>query len=242
MVTRGILVGSDANSEWLLPIWWRCYSLHFRYPVAFVDFGLTEAGKQFCREHGELIPIEVDMSLGINRTDPANIIIANVPDFKFKAYRTAWFKKPFACFLSPFDETIWLDIDCLILKDLSPLFELLTPDTDIALVREIDFIEKMVKDAKILDDDEPLYNSGVIIFSKKSRAIQNWIRILYEGNYIFPGDQDALSKAISINKTRVSEAPKKYNWPWCFAQNKDAHILHFLGPEGKDFLKSNIFI
>ena len=68
MVSRGILVGSDKKSEWLLPIWWKHYSFHFTHPVAFVDFGLSENGKKFCKERGELIPFEIDVSHVIQKT------------------------------------------------------------------------------------------------------------------------------------------------------------------------------
>ena len=45
----GVIVGSDYSQEWLLPWWWENYTKHNRYPVTFVDFGLSQEPIELCR-------------------------------------------------------------------------------------------------------------------------------------------------------------------------------------------------
>jgi hypothetical protein len=57
MSQSGIIVGCDANQEWLLPWWWDHYCKHNSYPVAFVDFGMSEAALAWCQEKGQCISL-----------------------------------------------------------------------------------------------------------------------------------------------------------------------------------------
>ena len=53
----GILIGSDEHLEWAIPWWWENYSRFNSFPVAFADFGMSEAMRAWCRERGELIDL-----------------------------------------------------------------------------------------------------------------------------------------------------------------------------------------
>ncbi len=238
MSQRGILVGSDKNGEALLEFWWKNYTLNFSYPVAFVDFGLSESGKKWCKERGELIPFEKDISSIVEATAPKNSLIEKFFGKNYKTHRQSWLKKPFACLMTPFKETVWIDTDCLIQKPLLQIFYSLSKTCDIALVPEPEDVQLQSKLLKHIHKDEILYNSGVIVFRKECEVISAWAEILIEGKEAFPGDQDALSRVIYRNKFAVGELSPLYNWPWYAPLNRSAFIIHFMGDRGKKALHS----
>ena len=233
---RGIIVGCDEKAEWLLPWWWRNYSKHVSLPVAFIDFGLSKMAKAWCCERGLLIPFERDIKSIVEATKPPEHFKKLCGETFFE-HRLAWFKKPFACLLTPFEETMWIDLDCLILKTIEPAFSFLDAATDIALSSEPESVQKQAKEIKLINDDEILYNSGVIVFKKDSRPIQAWVDILSDPTKTFPGDQDALSNALYINKIKPGNLPRIYNWPYIFPKPEDIVVMHFMGDRGKALIK-----
>ena len=102
---QGIIVGCDANQEWLLPWWWEHYSAWNRYPVVFIDFGMTTEGIAFCQQRGSCLPL-----------GPILLMEKSIRSFKKRAIweqhygkalwhrRMIWFKKPFALLRAPFVE------------------------------------------------------------------------------------------------------------------------------------------
>lgn len=239
MEKRGIIVGADRKAEWMLPWWWKHYSIHASYPVTFIDFGLSNKGKDWCLGKGNLLPFNTDIAHIVEATSPPVGILDTLCGPTFRNHRMSWFKKPYACNMTPYKETIWIDTDCCLLKPIDSLFSFLTPTRSIALAREPDATQKNAKIAGLIDPEEVLYNSGVIVFQKNAKAIIEWEKILHT-NETFPGDQDALSKAIYLNKIPIAELPSTYNWPWYIAFNPTAHIIHFMGDNGKDIIRKNI--
>jgi hypothetical protein len=100
----GVLVGCDAAQEWLLEFWWDHFSRRNSYPVAFADFGMSAAAREFCGDRG---------------------IVLDVPgDYCGRNPLAATFHKPFALLRSPFRTTVMMDLDCEVRGPLDPLFEL----------------------------------------------------------------------------------------------------------------------
>lgn len=96
---RGVVTGCDFNHEWMLEWWLEHLREHNAdLPVAFADFGMTAAAREWCRQHGELIDC---------RDVPVN----------------GWLKKPFAILRAPFEQILWLDTDCEVRKSILPIFE-----------------------------------------------------------------------------------------------------------------------
>ena len=56
----GVIVGSDANHEWLLVWWWENYSRFNSLPVAFVDFGMSPESRKWCQERGLIVDLIVE--------------------------------------------------------------------------------------------------------------------------------------------------------------------------------------
>lgn len=237
-MTEGIIVGADAKEEWLLSWWWSNYSRHMNYPVCFMDFGMSKEAAEWCKTKGQYLPITEDTEALALATDPPPGLELLCGE-GFREKRKAWFKKPFACSASPFSKSIWVDLDCLILDSLASIFDDLGKIGELSLVREPPEVQMNCKKNLLIEDGEVLYNTGVVGFLRDSIILQDWMNILKDTSYHFPGDQDALSKAIFLKKFPVVELSPLYNWPWCLSFNRSAAVIHFWG-KGKDILRKTL--
>jgi len=231
----GIIVGSDITQEWLLPWWLENTLRHNRRPIAFVDFGLSEEKKQWCRERGELIPLLVADIFVKEREELAFPIIEeweNRYGENFWDSRKAWFKKPLACLQSPFRRTIWVDLDCEVLGSLDFVFDACMHPSGIA----------MVKDRSSRPSSFPMYNSGVIAFQREIPLIKEWADQSFERNGEFRGDQELLSRMIFEKKLSISELPFIYNWNVGYGIHPDTVVCHWVGEMGKLALRNQIIL
>ena len=238
---QGIVVGCDRNQEWLLPWWWKHYSEHNTYPVVFMDFGLSPEALAWCKERGTC----VDLST----VDPKQFL--KIPESPIKEKwesrcgpelwneRHAWFKKPFACFYSPFESSIWLDLDCEVRGDLAPIFNCLGLGAEIAISKESQSIQELHQNLGFLLPGEINYNSGVIAF-KKGAAIDFWLEQTVCHNEQFIGDQQALSRAIFLKPFSLVELPAAFNWSPAEGQNDQATIVHYHGGHFKQEIANQL--
>ena len=229
---EGIIVGSDITQEWLLSWWLDHYRRHNEYPIAFVDFGMSEEMKKWCQQQGELVRLFVaDIFVTPkDKMDPSSVqLMEKSCGDKFWASRNAWFKKPLACLQSPFSKSIWIDLDCEIRGSLKPLFELC--DESLCIAKDVSSVpEKLV------------YNSGIFAFKKGLRVIEEWANAAFDRNYEFRGDQDILNVILQEQNLPVTEIPLLYNWSYCYKENSQVVVLHWHSPEGKDFISNQIGI
>lgn len=120
--------------------------------------------------------------------------------------------KPWICKASPFDKTVWIDSDAVVVGDITPIFNI-----DLSVGKKVLWSRKgelgqPIKIANILFGKKchtflPLVkyvNAGVIGFSKNEKFIDEWIDI---------------SKKILVNKEYIK---------LCFAKDQDALILTIL--------------
>jgi len=214
---QGILVALDEKIEWLLPWWWARYSALNSFPVCFVDLGMSHFGKTFCKERGQVITLEIE-----------EVAFAN-PDYTKQweeiygptlwQARPSWLKKPFALLQTPFEKTLWLDLDCEITACLEELFAL----------------EEKIYLAKELDTDQ--YNAGVILYRHGIQLIEDWAKILKEEGKNFWGDQEALAKVIKEKNIEIYPLHENYNWHMAHGLNLHAAIIHWVGSWGKEYIR-----
>jgi hypothetical protein len=216
--SHGILVASDKNQEWLLKWWWERYTRHNNYPVAFVDFGMTPEMADWCKEKGDLIPFSYSIHPSSNKKIVAET--ERIYGNEVVSVRNCWFKKPLAFTLTPFDKTVWLDLDCEVLGSLAPLFTY----KNLALAKEI--------------KNPLLYNSGVIVFEKNSPLIKKWAKESEKASERYIGDEELLSFLIHSKNIKVDELPPEYNWRMCKGLNINAQIIHWVGKWGKEIIKN----
>jgi len=111
---RGIITGVSDTVSWILPWWYENLRRHNPdVPVCFFEFpdgpctnardhppGMSkEERKAWCSERGQWRELRV----------PPGV--------------EGWFAKPFACLATPFETTLWLDLDTEVRKPLAPLFQ-----------------------------------------------------------------------------------------------------------------------
>ncbi len=226
MTTDGVIVGCDQNQEWMLPWWWSHYSKYSFLPVAFADFGMTEKSKEWCRDRGLLLPIEPF------RAAPREEIEAHLVEEWERAYqkgvwssREGWLQKPLAMQKTPFDRTLWIDLDCEIIGSITPLFQKIHSHSGIAMAKE-----------PSNEGEEVSYNSGVVVFQRESPLIQKWAEVCLKENHRFIGDQPAINFLIRENEVEIAELPAIYNWRVSFGVNIEAVILHWTGAWGKEII------
>jgi hypothetical protein len=220
---EGIIVGSDLTQEWLLPWWLAHYRRHNAFPIAFVDFGMSDAMKKWCQDHGELIRLYVADIFVTEKTEVHPSVILELERTYGKEFwpcRNAWFKKPLACLQSPFHKSLWVDLDCEIRGSLKPLFDL------------CDENPAMAEDPNSIPEDL-IYNSGVFAFKKGLKLIEEWADASFERNHEFRGDQEILNTILRGQNIPITEIPLLYNWSRCYKENPQAIILHWHGLLGK---------
>lgn len=236
----GVIVGCAQNQEWILPWWYMNYSQFNQYPITFIDFGnMSPAAKAWCQERGQLISLNIpthEFVLGKSEIDPEFIPIWDdlVADLNIWEARLEFFKKPFACSSSPYQRTVWIDLDCQVFKSIQPIFDACENSLGIAVAVEPSMIREDHIQRGLLLPNEIEYNSGVIPFKHGTSTIIDWAEYcLKEARYL-RGDQEALSRMLYERGDRLPPLPPIYNWrAHLLVDNENDMnsivILHFLG-------------
>ena len=224
---KGILIGSDSKTEWLLPWWWKYYSRYNNFPVAIADFGMTPKMRRWCEKKGQVFSLKCPKDF-IQKKSGLSKDIAQKWQATYKGdvwqARQAWFKKPLACLQSPFDLTVWMDIDCEVCGSLNPIFEVYDKGIELALVRD----ERTV--------EEHNYSSGVMLFPQNAPFLKKWAKLCIEGNDKYMGDQNALTDLILARKVRFKELSPIYNWIMFQGYNVSVVVAHW-GAWGKEHIR-----
>jgi hypothetical protein len=231
---KGLLCGCDAQQEWLLPWWWERYSKHNAFPVTFIDFGMSEQARTFCRLRGELITLDVDDCFIQRKEQLSKERVASWETIygpTLWSARLRWFKKPFALLHSTYRFSLWLDLDCEILGPLDSLFTACTEESQLALVREY------TTEHLSLLDPGVVYNGGVIAFLHGAFIISQWAAAALHESGSYWSDDALLSSLICQNALSVVELPDIYNWRFAQGVNINAIIHHWVGSAGKAYIR-----
>jgi hypothetical protein len=224
----GVLTGCDRAQEALLPWWYAHFRAHNPdLPVTFADFGLSEQARRFAAERGQVIEVQ-GCQVGLLAEERER---RWSPRWRGELgqIRQQWFKKPFACLASPYAHTLWLDADCQVRGDLSPLFVFLSLGYELALVPEPLRGQRVAQAEGYTRYGETSYSSGVVAFAPHSSVIAAWAKRTEEESGSFLGDQNALSLEIFLLKPPLFELPEAYNWRMEDGPNPEALILHYNG-------------
>jgi hypothetical protein len=234
---KGVLVACDQELEWILPWWWNHYRAHNSHEIAFVDFGLSKEAQDWCRQRGELVPLNISFEIAVPReaipTERVALWEKIYNPSRLWESRRRWFKTPLAMLQSPFQSTIWIDLDCEIKGSITPLFDYCPSKENLALVPEIQpSIDKQVA-LGILKSGDKFYNTGVIVYPYDSLMIKKWAEGCLTQTAEFPGNQNLLASLIKKEKFTVTELPSIYNWRMSMGPNSEAIIIHWVSKGGK---------
>lgn len=142
--------------------------------------------------------------------------------------RHFWFSKPFVLLQSPFEQTIWFDLDCEVIASIAHLFYKLHSSSLVLTKDKREFSEEM------------RYNSGVVIYDVKATLLTLWASACVQKNDQFLGDGQVLTELIQELGFAAAELPAKYNWIIKRGVNPEAAVLHWSGTWGKQTIQQAI--
>ena len=227
------MVAADKHVEWLLPWWWERYLACNVLPVVFVDLGMSPEKKLWCEERGSVILFK-EVFLEEPLSKGRYLKWKEVYGESYAVARQAWFKKPLACLLSPFDQSLWLDLDCEVLDSVEPLFSYLKGGKEVAVA-----LYRISRSPGDSAKSGSVCNSGVIVFNKGSSLMRKWAdRALLESQKYW-GDDRLLSTILSASEESVAILPGIYNWRISEGIPLHAKIIHWCGEWGKRCIRKN---
>lgn len=233
--SKGILIGTDETTEWMLKWWWKNYQIFNHFPIAIADFGMTKGALEFSRSIGMVIYPQMPR---LRKPQRQSLIKwQEVYTGDLETCRPAWLKKPFAFQASPFEISLWIDLDCEILGKLDPLF---SAKTEISLVKEPLRCQNKAFVHQLIPKNCILYNSGVVVFKKNAPILKKYLENVINYSHLFMGDQDILSWTFYQEKYSPGELSPIYNWRPLCGINKHAVILHHTGSHGKQNILRNL--
>lgn len=232
---NGVIVGTDIAQQWILPWWWHHYHQFNTYPITFIDFGMSNEAKKWCQKRGNVVPLPVpDIYVKGKQTVVPSLAHQweHVLGTDFWDRRNGWFKKPLACLLSPYLNSIWIDLDCEIRGSIQELFSYCNSPAGFSVAKDL---------------HDPLsnkkgYNSGVIAFKRGIPLFETWATQAFECNHLYAGDQDILTHLISQNNIIIEELPQIYNWSRYNEQSSKVKILHWHGRHGKAVISASPYL
>ncbi len=209
----GIITGCDQAYEWMLKWWWSHYSKHNDYSVAFCDFGMSKSARIWCASKGTVITV----------SPPKNFISDVDPALKEKwkllypydiwSNRLVWFSKPLFLLHTPFENTIWIDVDCEVKKNIAPLFKLLKKSPNgFVTCEDIPNGIRVRKENGFLLPGETAHSTGVMAYTKTSPIIKKWVENCLKRNHLFFSEQDALSRTIFEGNFEVTPLPRPFHY------------------------------
>ena len=238
-MNKGIIVGCDHNQEWMLSWWWENYTCENKLPVVFADFGMTPVARKWCEERGEVITI-APLKVTPKEELAQELVSDWERDFNPTIWqrRAGWFNKPFALLAAPFEQGLWLDVDCEVLGNLEHIFDYIQPISGIALMAEHEQFQIKYQNAGRHLPGEVIYNSGVIAYHRNSALLKKWADNCVLHNHRFVTDQDVLTHLIFTEKHLIGELPEIYNWFIQLGININAKVIHWAG-NAKGVIKSH---
>ncbi|MCB1109772.1 MAG: hypothetical protein KDK64_02235 [Chlamydiia bacterium] len=222
---KGVLTGCDHRQEYLLKWWWKNYSKHNDYPVTFCDFGMTPSARTWCQTKGNIvtqttIPIQ-NLSEGIEKAPWIDSLFPLMWN-----HREAWFQKAFVQTQSPYNQTIWLDLDCEVKKNLLPLYELTQVGDGFAIAHYLDYETKLARSRNLIREGVKGVQAGVFAHRKDSPVIPAWIewcKAKYTHDF---SDETCLSHLLHEKDFNIVYMSRNFNWTTIEQANAQALILH----------------
>jgi hypothetical protein len=240
---NGIIVGCDQGMEIMLPWWWNHYCQSNELPVAFFDLGMSKEAARWCAERGILKRLHLPFPLFAKRMITPHIWEKEMRKsgcYHLMQYkRLAWFKKALVFLHTPFQHTIWLDIDCQVNCQLEEMIANSYHPSGLSLAKG----NANKKKIKLLVGwdvaKQTHYNSGVIVYRHGSPLIEKWTRAVVESDSLCLGDQDILELTVEAEKEKPLLLPDTYNWRVAdMGINPHAHIIHYAGKARTSLLRS----
>jgi len=236
-MSKGVLTGCNAEQEWMLKWWWENYSKHNDYPITFCDFGMSLGARKWCETKGNILSFDPkSISTDKNHSAPWS----NKVSLSTLNKRSVWFSKPLILSQSPYNKTLWTDVDCEILKDITPLFEMTESIDGFAIAYDTEENTKHARKYNLLKANVQALQAGVIVFKKTSPVISAWIDHCLKHIDTEASDQTALSHLFAKKPFDITILSNKYNWLISEFSSEHIAIIHHTGASRKRKLLSEM--
>lgn len=227
----GVVVGCNRAGEWLLPWWWMNFSLYNLCPITVVNFGdMSLEALKWCKGRVNIQNLMGDDSFILDKKDIAPRVAKEWETRRSNIWflRKAWFKIPFALLMSPYEKTVWLDLDCQVTGSIAPLFTALEK-ADFAIAPESESQQEQYLAQGDLLPKEIIYNAGVICYRHGCKLVEEWAaKALYDNGHSM-GCQKLLAGLLMQQPKNFIALSPLYNWALADGENKKAIILHHWG-------------
>jgi len=227
---NGVVVAANGTQEWLLKWWWDHYSKKSDFPVTFFDLGMSKSARNFCESKGSVRSFTFPK--GMIKTKEA-ISQKNIESWE-NTYpgdvwvgREQWFTKPFILLKSPYETTVWMDLDCEVLKPIDPLFDYANGGDGFSILQ-------------FHKDNANYYNTGVIVAKHGSKVPLKWAEQTQKRNEHHFGDETVLMEMLEHENLKITPHPLPYNCPTILPMHEDAVIRHYIGAQGKIQILRNL--
>ncbi len=210
----GVLLFGDDHLEWMIPWWFHHFDRsNSDLRVAVADFGLSRRALGWLERRGvQIVPRRMDLP----------------------CLASTWFYKPFAVSNSPFDYTVFSDLDCEIRGNLSPIFSW----SQHGLVLGNDLFP--LGNSRKLFRERFYYNSGLIGVKRDNPILDRWCDETEKIHDVFRSDQEILNLVIYESEAKIVELPKHFHQLRLDGDHENAVVMHWTGPPGKAYIRKNI--
>ncbi|NDD58968.1 MAG: hypothetical protein EBZ47_06955 [Chlamydiae bacterium] len=241
---EGIITGCDKAQEWMLPYFYKKYAEFNQRPISFIDFGMSNKAKEFCRSIGNLYPLQFPKKY---IPSPCNVSSSIQALWNHASGRgdnsLFWYKyakyhhKPLAFLMTPYKNTLWLDVDCEVMKDLSAVFDKIQASPSLCIVPRLKSCQKEYIAKGLAIEGQEGYNSGVVGYGRESSVILDWANETLHKHHLFMTDEDLFASLCLEKKYSITHLDAMYNWmPHSHGWNPEAAIFHWVGEAGKHLL------
>ncbi|MCB1117327.1 MAG: hypothetical protein KDK50_01965 [Chlamydiia bacterium] len=203
---EGVLIGADDKCEKLLSWWHSYYKNHNDRPVAILNFGLSPWGLAQAKKIGVVIDATTSPSIKVKCKHRYARYIAG-----------ACLKRITHMKRSPFETTLWMDIDCIVRCNINHLFAYADHPSGFAAAHT----------SESGNSFEPnKFNGGIHVVKKTSTIYDFWISEIQKNAQHFDLDDLILSRAIHEHCIEINWFPNEYNTDASYAKIKHMHGRH----------------
>lgn len=235
---NGVITGCDERQEWMLKWWWENYSKHNTFPVTFFDFGMSKSAQLWCKKRGTVIPFSLPETMTVKKEDVPETIKwqGTLSEYVWER-RHVWFTKAFSLLSTPYDKSLWIDLDCEVKKPIDALFDFCEEGDGFAVTYNVDHADTDWKKREILLPHEKGYQVGVFSYKRKSPVIDHWLANCFQNYKHEFTEQSSLSHAIHSGRFRIFIFSNIYNWLEPELDAPEIAIVHHVG----SLLKRKLF-
>ena len=242
---KGIIIGADQTQEWMLGWWYSHYRKYCDYPVVICDFGMSKKGLVKAKQIGTILNFDRESLLklfGKTLCSKKKAAWQVLYSGELQNIHSIWMLKPFALSHTPFEKTLWIDLDCQIQGNLATIFTFIDNLTGFTIAPEMPDYQTLLKAKGYLLPGETVFNSGVIGFRKNCPILDVWKDEILLHHQDHLGDQDALSRIIYRHRFPVHRMPLKYNARQRHANDPSTHIVHHVQLWGKKHILEQMLL